>query len=244
MRRNKKPEINFIDWGGKIVGAMGVLAMAAYVAGYAKFYFFYSALNCTWVLSMHSVQDVIANGAFDIVLCSATAIPLFFGYKSSVEIDNNGRRIVAFLLVGVVLSLCIGILLFDYKLNFYAADLIVYGGGYLFYGVLVAITARYSIEEGSYQYLMIAFLGFVMVTIFASYLVHREKTFSSVNKKGGFSYSVVGADGRAGILIGSVNGKYLVHVCEEADRYQMIIPSERWTVEGRGADSCLTPHKF
>ncbi len=236
--RSQKAEISLIDWGGKVVGAVGLLGMAAYIAGYFKFYFYYGALNCSWVLGMHSVQDVIVNGAIDVVLCSLTAVPLFFTYQSSLDIDNNGRRIVGFLLLGVIAALAIGIHLLDYKLSLYASDLMTYSSFYLIYGVSVATVARYSAEERSYQYLIATFLGFVFATVFSSFLANDQKTFALIEDKGGFPYNVIGDGGVTSVLVGTVNGKYLLHVCGEGSRFKLVSPSEKWTVSKRGAEAC------
>ncbi|MDP5165525.1 hypothetical protein [Pseudomonas syringae] len=238
MRRKKKPELSFIEWGGKVVGAVGVLAFAAYIAGHAKFYFLYKALNCQWVLSFHSVQDVVANGAMDVVLCSITAVPLFYIYKNSIDVDNNGRRIVGFTIVGMTISVGVAVLVFGYKLDAYVADLMIYLCSYFFYGVAIAHSARYSLEEGNYHSLLICFLGFVFSTFFSSYLVYEYKTFSLIYERGGFPYLVVGLDGKSEVLIGAVNGKYLARICGEADKYQLIVPTNKWLVEMRDPASC------
>lgn len=238
MRRVRKSEINFIDWGGKIVGAVGLLGMAAYIAGYLKFFFYYGALNCSWVLGLHSAQDVIVNGAADVALCSITAIPLFFSYKSSVDIDNNGRRIVGFVLLGIMAGVAAGVHILDYKLSVYTSELLVYAAVYLVYGVSIATIARYSAEEGSYEYLFATFIGFVFATAFSSYLVNGGKTLALVDEKGGFPYRVIGDDGATSILAGTVNGKYLIYMCGEGNRFKLISPSEKWVVTQRGPESC------
>lgn len=240
----KKQDISFIDWGGKVVGAVGILGMAAYIAGYFKYYFFYSALNCSWVLGLHSVQDVIVNGVVDVALCSLSAVPLFFGFKTSTAIDNDGRRIVGFMLIGIMVSVAAGVLLLDYNLGVYAADLLTYGACYLIYGVSIANIARYSTEQGSYQYLLAAFLGFVFSTCFSSCLVNQYKTFASVDEKGGFAYQVIAEDGTSSVLVGTVSGKYLLHLCDDYDRYKLIAPSRSWIVEPRGSEQCRATQKI
>lgn len=238
MRTHKKSEIDFIDWGGKVVGAVGVLGIAAYIAGYIKFYFYYRALKCSWVLDLHSVQDVIVNGALDVGLCSFTAVPLFFYYKSSVNIDNNGRRIVGYFLVGLIIAIAAAVILLDYKFDEKAGDLMVYAGMYLIYGVSVATIARYSAEEKSYRYLLATFGGFVFTSVFSSSLVNSQKTFSLIDERFGFHYKIVGANGSESVLVGTVGGKYLIHVCGEHNRFRLIAPSEKWIVAPRGSQTC------
>lgn len=236
--RKKKQEINFIDWSGKVVGAAGILGMAAYIAGYFKFFFLYKALNNSWVLGLHSIQDVIVNGAIDVTMCAITAIPLFFGFKSSLDIDNHGRRIVGYILSGVVSAVGVGVLLLGYKLDVYVTDLLTYGACYLMFGVFIANAAKYAAEEGSYQYLLLIFIGFILATAFSSYLVHQYKTFRSVYDAGGYPYSLVAGSNVEGTLISSVNGKYLIRLCGATDRYQLVIPTERWVVEESGHSQC------
>lgn len=242
MRKVKKQEISFIDWGGKVVGAVGVLGMAAYIAGYLKFYFLYSALNCGWVLPFHSVQDVIANGVVDVFLCALTAVPLFFGYRTSLEIDNYGRRIVGFVVVGIAISIGIAVLFLGYVLDVYVSELLVYGASYLIQGVFVANTARYSSEEGSYEYLAAGFLSFVFATCFSSYLVNSTKTFEVDYQKGAFPYMAVKKQAVGGVLVGSVSGKYLVRMCQHEDQFKLISPSDKWAIEAHEPGSCrLSP---
>lgn len=238
MRKVKKQEISFIDWGGKVVGAVGVLGMAAYVAGYLKFYFLYSALNCSWVLPFHSVQDVVANGVVDVFLCALTAVPLFFGYRTSLEIDNYGRRIVGFIVLGIVISIGVGVLFLGYVLDVYVNELLVHGASYLIQGVFIANIARYSSEEGSYEYLAVGFLSFVFATCFSSYLVNSNKTFAAAYEKGAFPYVAVEKQAVGGVLVGSVNGKYLFRLCQEEDQFKLISPSDKWTIEKHIPGSC------
>lgn len=238
MRKAKRQEISFIDWGGKVVGAVGVLGMAAYIAGYLKFYFLYSALKCSWVLPFHSVQDVIANGVVDVFLCALTAVPLFFGYRTSRDIDNYGRRIVGFVVLGIAISIGVAVLFLGYVLDVYVSELLVYGVSYLVQGVFIANIARYSSEEGSYEYLAVGFLSFVFATCFSSYLVNSTKTFSAAYEKGAFPYVAVEKQALGGVLVGSVSGKYLVRICQDEDQYKLINPSDKWTIEAYEPGSC------
>lgn len=238
MRKGKKQEISFIDWGGKIVGAVGVLGMAAYIAGFFKLYFLYSSLNCSWVLPFHSVQDVVASGVVDVFFCALTAVPLFFGYKTSIEIDNHGRRIVGLIVMGVVISIGIGIRFLGYVLDVYVTELMVYGVSYLVIGVFVANTARYSYEKGSYVYIAAGLLLFVFASCFSSYLVNSTKTFATADEKGAFLYVAVEKQAVVGVLVGSVNGKYLLRLCQEKDKFKLISPSYKWTIEKHIPGSC------
>lgn len=239
MRKKKKPEISFVEWGGKIVGAVGVLAMASYIAGFSKFYFLYRALGCVWVLSFHSIPDVVTNGAIDVALCSVTAIPLFHLYTNSLDVDNNGRRIVGLILFGMTISLGIAVGVLGFSVDPSTLDLLMYSCFYLFYGVAIAHSARYAVEEGDYNFLLFCFFGFVFSACLSSYLVHQYKTFDNIYEKGGFPYAVDGQSGRAMVLIGAVNGKYLVRFCGEDNKYQLIIPSHKWLVEAKRLDDCL-----
>ncbi|CRM87366.1 hypothetical protein [Pseudomonas sp. 22 E 5] len=238
MRKVKKQEISFIDWGGKIVGAVGVLGMAAYIAGYFKFYFLYSALNCSWVLPFHSVQDVVANGVVDVFFCALTAVPLFFYYRTSLEIDSHGRRIVGLIVLGSLISIGIGVRFLGYVLDVYVSELMVYGASYLFQGVFIANVARYSSEKGSYEYIAAGFLLFVFASCFSSYLVNSTKTFAAAYEKGAFPYAAVEKQAVAGVLVGSVNGKYLLRLCQEKDKFKLISPSYKWTIEKHIPGSC------
>lgn len=238
MRRKKTPELNFIEWGGKVAGAVGVLAIAAYIAGYAKFYFLYSALNCLWVLKLHSVQDVVSNGALDVFLCSLSTVPLFYCYSNSTDVDNKGRRIVGYILIGVTISFIVLVKLLGYKVDTFVSDLIIYCCGYLFYGVSLAFSARYAIEEGRYEYVLGASAAFVFCTMFSSYLVYDYKEFSKLDSDGAFTYKVSSGHEEGGVLITSVNGRYLTRQCGDTDKYQLITPSQKWVVEPRNVGSC------
>lgn len=238
MGRKKTPELNFIEWGGKVVGAVGVLAIAAYIAGYAKFYFLYRALSCVWVLKFHSVQDVVANGALDVFLCSLSAVPLFYCYSNSIDVDNKGRRIVGYILIGFTISFMFLVALMGYKVDAFFSDLIIYCCGYLFYGVALAVSARYALEEGKYEYLLGALAAFVFCTIFSSYLVYEYKEFSKLDSDGAFAYKVASGHEEAGVLITSVNGRYLTRQCGYTNKYQLIAPAQKWGVEPRIEGSC------
>jgi hypothetical protein len=241
MGRKKTPELSFIDWGGKVAGAVGVLAIAAYIAGYAKFYFMYKALGCGWVLSLHSVQEVVSNGALDVFLCSLSAIPLFYYYPRSIDVDNKGRRIVGFILIGIITSFIVLVTLLGLKVDAFLIDLIIYCCSYLFYGVVLALSARYALEKGRSDYLLGALVAFVYSTIFSSYLVYQYKDFSKLDSDGAFTFEVSSDLESAGVLITSVNGRYLTRQCGSRNKYQLIVPSYRWSVDPRSEHGCDSP---
>jgi hypothetical protein len=238
MGIKKTPQLNFIEWGGKVAGAVGVLAIAAYIAGYAKFYFLYRALNCVWVLKLHSVQDVVSNGAVDVFICSLSAIPLFYCYSKSIDVDNRGRRIVGYFLIGIIISVVVLVAVMGYKVDGFVIDLGIYCCSYLFYGVSLALCAKYAVEEGKYEYLLVGLVGFLFSTIFSSHLVCEYKDFAILDSDGAFAYGVSSGREGGGVLITSANGKYLTRQCGDANKYQLIVPSQKWTVQPRDAGSC------
>lgn len=238
MVRKKQAELSFIDWAGKAAAALSVLAVAAYVAGCGKFYFLYKALECEWVLNLNSVQDVIANGALDVFICSLSAIPLFYGYRKSEDLDVRGRKVVGFFLVGVLISVVAMVGFYGKSVSQFILDTVTYSCSYLFCGLGVAYTARYALEMGRYQYILVGFVLFAFSTVSSSYLVNVSKGFFSMDSSGGFPYKVYSADGTVGVLISSVNGKYLVRACGESSVYQLIVPGEKWAVATRGGVSC------
>ncbi len=238
MGRKKTPELSFIEWGGKVAGAVGVLAIAAYIAGYAKFYFLYRALGCVWVLKLHSVQDVVSNGSLDVFLSSLSAIPLFYCYSNAFDVDNKGRRIVGHIIIGITVSFLVLVRLIGYKVDAFLVDLLIYACGYLFYGVALAVSARFAVEEGKYEYLLAALAAFVFFTIFSSYLVYQDKDFSKLDSDGAFAYQVSSGHEEASVLITSVNGRYLTRHCGDTDKYQLVAPAQKWSVEPRNEGSC------
>ncbi|MGA9221676.1 MAG: hypothetical protein WBZ57_10825, partial [Pseudomonas graminis] len=132
---------HLLEWSGKLASAFGVLALVAYVAGFEKLYFLYRTLDCLWVLQFHSFQDFVIHGSVDVVLCSIVAIALYYAYPSAIDIDNRGRRAVGLLLLGMIISIGVGILYFQYILPFEVYEIVIYSCMYFFLGVVAAQAA-------------------------------------------------------------------------------------------------------
>jgi len=229
-------DINVIEWAGKLAGVVGAMTLVAYVAGYAKYYMLYRAIDCQWVLSFHSFQDFTLKGALDVLICLLFSLPIFFIYGNSVDADNKGRRAVGAFVVISVVGLCLAEFL-NFKLGYEITDLLIYAAGYALLGVLAAAQVHDAIEQKTYRYLWGIFVIFAMNSFFSNYLIYDVRKFIDLDKQGRFQY-IYDKDGESSALISSVAGKYLIVSCRDHRSFRIVEPSESWWVSPGSPEAC------
>ncbi|MDK8264440.1 hypothetical protein QP835_09155 [Pseudomonas oryzihabitans] len=230
----EKPPRRIIEFGAIIT----TLTLVTYALGYLKLAVLYAVLDCTWVLRFHGPQDFIANGAVGVAAAFVSAV--IFSFTKWRENSLQNAQVILGLIGLVSLLIACGLSkLFSKSSVFFDPVMEVFPYVYMgpiFYDLFFSIY-----EKREAKNLSIYFMG---VPVLLSVLIYiaTDSKYKEVAKGLGSTYMVSrlsGAD--KSILVGSVNGKYLVLPCEPRQRFSIIDPGSEWVVSPLASASDCQP---
>ncbi|WP_157836067.1 hypothetical protein [Pseudomonas sp. H1h] len=238
-RANRRVEhVDVVSWFGKLAAAFSVLALLAFIAGFSKLYFVYKGLGCEWVLSYHGFQDYVYRGMLDLVVIAVFSTPLFYGFKSFQHVSAHGLRPVGLVVVGLCTSYLTADKLLHVKFSHGLAEILTYVAYYSCFSVTVAGAMHYVSEKKSYSYMVGVFVAFVFSAIFLAYLVYSGKTRDEMLRDGSAELITNVSKGVRGVLIGGVNGNFLINLCDDPAVFMIASPSSEWTVQPSKNEKC------
>ncbi|MCP1419932.1 hypothetical protein J3D47_004175 [Pseudomonas laurylsulfativorans] len=232
--------IDVASWLGKLAAAFGVLALLAFIAGFSKLYFVYKGLGCEWVLSYHGFQDFVNRGVLDLLVITIFSTPLYYGFKSFQHVAAYGLRPVGFVVIGLCASYLIADKLLEIRLSHSLAGILTYVAYYSCFSVTVAGSMHYVSEKKSYSYMVGVFGAFIFSAVFLAYLVYSGKTRDEMLQEGSVELITNASKGIRGVLIGGVNGNFLINLCNDPAVFMVAPPSSEWTVHPPKNEGCTT----
>ncbi|SEQ70116.1 hypothetical protein SAMN03159444_02261 [Pseudomonas sp. NFACC02] len=226
-----------IDGISRLASAGAIFVFLAYIVGFIKTAIVYIRLDAAWVLDFHSFQDFAVQGFYPLLLSTAVgALWYLCGFKGGVL-----YRLVS--VVGVIIMIANLIFAVLDAKGIYKVDqgkLITLGYSlfYVFSGCFFAAGIRIVHEGNARRSGAFAFVsGFIFICLLSDGLL-GENSINRLKGTQGDASLAESKDGKLFILIGSVNGKYLLATCGEKMKFSMVEPSQDLEVNSREGRSC------
>lgn len=203
------------------------LTLSMYVLGYLKLAILYASLDCLWVLKFNSAQDFILQGGTGVSVAFVTALIFSLG-RNPVEGADRSLKIISIILVlwmGSAIAISqfasIGRLMLALMSEVVPYSLM----GPCFYALYWSYKAK-ALRRARVKYI----LGCLNIVAMSLFLYWDEK-YKEIIEGVGTTYMVTQASVlKKSILVGSVNGKYLVRLCGRIENYSIIEPGVDWIV--------------
>lgn len=203
------------------------LTVIMYALGYLKLAVLYAVLDCTWVLRFHGPQDFISNGAVGVVAAFVSA--MMFSFTKWRENSLQNAQVVLGL-VGLISLVVAGLLskYFSRTAIFFDPLMEVFPYVYMgpiFYDLFFLVSGKRERKMLPIYLLGLPVLFFVLI------FIATDSKYKEIAKGLGSTYMMSSSSGgNRSILVGSVNGKYLVMRCEPHQRLSIVDPGSEWVV--------------
>lgn len=204
-----------------------LLTLSMYALGFLRQAVLYAAIDCFWALKFNSAQDFILQGATGVSVAFFFAMMFSLGRDPGKALDTSLSVIST---VGAAWLIFAGLISQYFSIgNFMLAIMSEFFPYALMGPIFYALFSTYShdgFRKGAGRYLF----GCLLIVSMSLFIYQDEKS-KEINSGLGSTYMLSKRSGENGsIMVGSINGKYLVRLCGTRNDFSMIEPGSDWIV--------------